>query len=67
VTPAIATRPSSGRLQCRCDTKLAVKIVVRSMGRSKSYKARCAGCGKESGSTFYADRVDARWNEVAAK
>ena len=55
------------RLPCKCGTRLAVQIVCRDMGRSKSYRAKCQGCRKMSAATFYADQIDARWNEVATR
>lgn len=53
------------RLPCKCGTRLAVQIVCRDMGRSKSYRAKCQGCRKMSDPTFYADKITDRWNEVA--
>jgi len=53
------------RLPCKCGTRLAVQIVCRDMGRSKSYRAKCQGCRKMSAATFYADKINDRWNEVA--
>ena len=55
------------RLPCKCGTRLPLKIVVRDMGRSKSYRAKCIGCQKMSAATFYADKITDRWNEVAAR
>jgi hypothetical protein len=53
------------RLPCKCGTRLALRIVCRDMGRSKSYRAKCQGCRKMSDPTFYADKINDRWNEVA--
>ena len=53
------------RLPCKCGTRLAVQIVCRDMGRSKSYRAKCQGCRKMGDPTFYADKITDRWNEVA--
>jgi hypothetical protein len=53
------------RLPCKCGTRLALRIVCRDMGRSKSYRAKCQGCRKMSAATFYADKINERWNEVA--
>ena len=55
------------RLPCKCGTRLAVQIVCRDMGRSKSYRAKCQGCRKMSAATFYADKINDRWNEVATR
>jgi hypothetical protein len=53
------------RLPCKCGTRLALRIVCRDMGRSKSYRVKCQGCRKMSDPTFYADKINDRWNEVA--
>ena len=58
-------RHAAERLPCKCGTRLALRIVCRDMGRSKSYRVKCQGCRKMSAPTFYADQIDARWNEVA--
>jgi hypothetical protein len=58
-------RRAAERLPCKCGTRLAVQIVGRDMGRSKSYRAKCQGCRKMSDPTFYADKITDRWNEVA--
>ena len=55
------------RLPCKCGTRLAVQIVCRDMGRSKSYRVKCQGCRKMSAATFYADKITDRWNEVATR
>ena len=55
------------RLPCKCGTRLAVQIVCRDMGRSKSYRVKCQGCRKMSAATFYADKINDRWNEVATR
>ena len=68
MTPAATlARPSTDRLQCNCGTKLAPRVIVRNMGRSKSYRSKCPGCRKMSDATFYADKIVDRWNEVAIK
>ena len=58
-------RHAAERLPCKCGTRLAVQIVCRDMGRSKSYRVKCQGCRKMSAATFYADKITDRWNEVA--
>ena len=60
-----ADRARHERLPCKCGTRLALRIVCRDMGRSKSYRAKCQGCRKMSAATFYADQINDRWNEVA--
>jgi hypothetical protein len=60
-------RHAAERLPCKCGTRLAVQIVCRDMGRSKSYRAKCQGCRKMSAATFYADKINDRWNEVATR
>ena len=60
-----ADRARHERLPCNCGTRLALRIVCRDMGRSKSYRAKCQGCRKMSDPTFYADKINERWNEVA--
>ena len=62
-----ADRARHERLPCKCGTRLAVQIVCRDMGRSKSYRAKCQGCRKMSAATFYADKINDRWNEVATR
>lgn len=58
--------PAAGRLRCKCGTRTPPTLVKRNMGRSKSYRLVC-GCGKSSAPTFYLERLDDRWNEVATK
>ena len=58
-------RHAAERLPCKCGTRLALRIVCRDMGRSKSYRVKCQGCRKMSDPTFYADKINDRWNEVA--
>lgn len=60
-----ADRARHERLPCKCGTRLALRIVCRDMGRSKSYRVKCQGCRKMSDPTFYADKITDRWNEVA--
>ena len=62
-----ADRARHERLPCKCGTRLAVQIVCRDRGRSKSYRAKCQGCRKMSDPTFYADKINDRWNEVATR
>lgn len=67
MTTTTLAATTTDRLPCKCGTRLAVNIVTRTMGRAKSYRAKCQGCGKESASTFYLERVDDLWNEVATR
>ena len=60
-------RHAAERLPCKCGTRLALRIVCRDMGRSKSYRVKCQGCCKMSDPTFYADKINDRWNEVATR
>lgn len=64
MTADTLTRPAE-RLRCKCGTNLAPRRATRNMGRSKSHRMKCPGCGKESATTFYLEKLDDRWNEVA--
>jgi len=66
VTVATIAR-APDRLQCQCGTRQAPRTIKRDMGRSKSYRAECPGCGKRSAPTFYIERLDDKWNEVASR
>lgn len=55
------------RLQCRCGTNRPLRTINRILGRAKSYRLECPGCGKRSALTFYADRLTDKWNEVATR
>lgn len=57
---------ANARLACRCGSRLGLELIKRDMGRSKSYRLRCRGCDKSSATTFQADKVNEKWNQVAA-
>ena len=63
---ADAAFDANARLACRCGSRLGLELIKRDMGRSKSYRLQCRGCGKESATTFYANKVTEKWNQVAA-
>ncbi len=63
---ADAAFEANARLACKCGSRTPPALVMRDMGRSKSYRLVCGGCGKSSSTTFYANKVTEKWNEVAA-
>lgn len=66
MTTTTLTRPAT-LTPCKCGTRSAPQRITRNMGRAKSWRMKCPGCGKESAPTFYLERLDDRWNEVAGK